>query len=134
MNRLMTGAYRFVALLLVGCFGVMAIMCCAELAFGGVAGSSGDYCDDRPALSGCLMSRLGHGAVNELVLVATVWLIVIGATFILWQKRKDLQRNIFRCRWRIQCAEILCFRDYLIELFSKGIVRSKIYGSILLVN
>ena len=131
MSRLMTGASPFVALLLVICFGLMAIMCSVGLSYKGVVGSSNDHCADKLVLSGCLMSELKHGAVNEVFLV-NIFLLVMGSmVLVLRYKTRELQENIFRYWWRFWRMELLSFNNYLVVLFSRGIVRSKIYGLVL---
>jgi hypothetical protein len=128
MNKLMTGMSSFTALLLVFCFGLMAIMCFAGLSFGGVVGSNDDHCADKMVLSGCLMSELGSGAVTEVVLVSIFLLVIGGVAIVLRYKAKELQESVFRCWRRFWCVESLYFYNYLVVLFSRGIVRSKIYG------
>ena len=125
MKGSITETRHFVALLLVGCFGVVAAACCVQLTASSGVMSGSDHCD---GLSSCLMSRLGYGAVNEFVLVSILGLMAVSVVFVLWHKGKELQKNFFKCWWRFWRAESLCWQDYLIGHFSRGVVRSKIYG------
>lgn len=129
MKGLMIGELRFVALLLMACFLVVTVMCTVLMANMASAGNSA-HCTDEPALADCLISKIGHGAMNGLVLVNVLLLMVGGVVLVLKHKINELQENYFGRWWQSWCAKILCFQDYLIVLFSKGIVRSKIYGSV----
>lgn len=126
MKKMMTGTSRFVALLVTVCFGVVVVMCTAVMAEA-VGASDGAHCSDEPALADCLMSKVGHGVMNEFVFVNIICLMVGGVVFVLRYKKRELQEIVFRHSRRLRYADVLYFRDFLIELFSRGIVRSKIY-------
>lgn len=125
---------RCLALLVVGCFVVVAVVCTALMTGAVSAGSNSANCADKSALFGCLMSKSDHRAVNEFVLVNTLLFMAAGVVFVLRYKMKELQNSLFKYWRQFWCAEVLCWRDYLTELFSRGIVRSKIYRLALPVN
>lgn len=123
MKRLMTGTFRFIALLAMSCFVVVVVMCTVLM----TTSVSDAHCSDKLALPDCLMSRMDHDAVNKFVLVNTFLLMIGGVVFVLRYKIKEIQESFLECWWRV---EVLFFQGYLIELFSRGIVRSKIYEAV----
>lgn len=135
MRGLRIGTTHFFALLAMGSF-MAATVACTVLMNGAVGAGDSAHCADKIALAGCLMSKVDHGVVNEFIL-ANILLFAAGSVvFVSRHKIRELQESLFGCwrRYRRRRAEILCFQSYLMELFIRGILRSKIYGTVLSVD